>query len=222
MQDRPKSKALTLTELLLAVTLLALLSLTVTTVVSALSGAQAQAGVLSDAVQSARSGMMRIETVLRKCKLVTSGTASSAICWMGDANADFQINLSELIVFHRLPDARTLEVWRVIFPATLSPAVRTALDVPLTLQQLSDAAAIVAMMRQTAYGPYLQKVVYATDVESFQVGASPPPPFTERALLRLKAGPAGREIMLTNSAVPRATVIDRIEMEQGVPVLHLN
>ena len=221
MDSKPDRKAFTLPELLMAMAITAVVGLAVVTVTFALSNAQAHAGVRSDAIQSARAGMVRIEAVLRKCKLVTGGDGGSMVCWMGDRNDDGAINLDEIIVIRHLSGSRVVELRQVSFPDTLAPDIVTALNQSRTLAGAANTAGVSSLMDQAIYNSYLMTVVLATEVEDLQIVPDAARPFSRLVLLRLTAGSAGRQITLTNSAVVRAPAVDSIEMVDGVPVLRL-
>lgn len=205
----------------MAMAITAVVGLTVVTVTFALSNAQAHGGVRSDAIQSARAGMVRIEAVLRKCKLVTRGDGGSMVCWMGDRNDDGAINLDEIIVIRHLSESRLVELRQVSFPDALAPDIVTALNESRTLVEAADIAGVCSLMDQAIYDSYLVTAVLATEVEDLQVVPDAASPFSRLVLLRLTAGSPGRQITLTNSAVVRAPAVDSIKMVEGVPVLSL-
>lgn len=205
----------------MAMAITAVVGLTVVTVTFALSNAQAHGGVRSDAIQSARAGMVRIEAVLRKCKLVTRGDGGSMVCWMGDRNDDGAINLDEIIVIRHLSESRLVELRQVSFPDALAPDIVTALNESRTLVEAADIAGVCSLMDQAIYDSYLVTAVLATEVEDLQVVPDAASPFSRLVLLRLTAGSPGRQITLTNSAVVRAPAVDSIRMVDGVPVLSL-
>lgn len=216
MHPERRHRAFTLVELMIAMTIIAVIGLTVVTVASALSGAQARTEAAGDAVHSARSGMMRIAAVLRSAKLLVGAEDGRLLCWMGDANGDGSINVDELVLIQHVPGQREIEQLRVIFPGA-SPH---GLNVSETLSALTNLEHAHDLLNAPFLRSCSSTVVLSTDVQDFQVVTDVSPPFSELALLRMTTGPAGRQVRLTSAAGLRSSATGSVDLVDGQPVLN--
>jgi hypothetical protein len=210
MRRRPHKKAFTVAELLIAMSITAVVGLAVASVASALSHAHGQAESLWNAIQSARTGMGRIETLLRKAKLVTGTGPDRLLCWMGDANDNREIDLDEIALIHRVADARTVQLSRVVFPETMPDELVDALNLRRRLYEWGYPDEAQQLMEEGLYDPYRSTVVLATDVEDFQVSVDAAAPFTRLVIVRMTVGPLTEQITLTSAVVLRADAVDNI------------
>lgn len=219
--DARAHKGFTLSELVLAVSITAVIGLAVVSVAVALSHAHSHSDVMTESIQSARAGMLSMEASIRRARLVAGMDTGTVVLWLGDAYEDKQINLDELVVVRYLPDNDTIEHWQVIFPEGMSEATLSALNVTRTLAQAGDPSAVLDLMSQTIYADSLSTRVLATGVDDFQAVMDAAPPFSRIVLLRVAVGPPDQRIKLTNAARLRADAVDSVEMVEGVPVLNL-
>jgi len=214
-------RAFTLAELVMALSLTAVIALAAATLAGALSSAHGQTDAMSGAIQSGRTAMMSLDASLRKAKLVAAADGSRLVLWTGDANGDERINVNELVLLTSQPASHTVERWEVVFPASMAPALLEALNVQRDLADVDAVDDVTALLEQAVYQDYLIKTILATDVVDFQVVADQTAPLSRLLLLRLRVGPTGQQIALTNSVRLRADVVDRVAMIEGVPVLDL-
>jgi len=122
-------KAFTLAELLMALSLTAVIALAAATLAGALSSAREQTDAMAGAIQSGRAAMMNLDASLRKARLVTAAEANSLVIWTGDANEDERINVNELVLLTSQPASQTVERWEVFFPDSLSLKLLDSLNV---------------------------------------------------------------------------------------------
>jgi type II secretory pathway pseudopilin PulG len=219
---KARTQAFTLAELMIAMAITAVVGLTVVTVASALSYAHGQADAVREAVQSARTGLLRTEACLRKSQLVTAADADAFACWTGDLNEDRAINVDEIVVIRYQPASRTLQQRQVVFPPTLAPALVEALNVTKTLAELTGTAQADGVIAQPLYANYVSTVVLATDVDGFEVVPDAAPPFTRLLLLRLVSGQGTQRLQLTSAARLRADAVDSVFMVGPDAVLRLD
>ena len=90
--------AFTLTELLMALAITAMIGMSVVTLSTALSSAHASTGSMAEAISSGRYAMRSIDADVRKAALVTAFGNGEMVVWTGDEYADKQINVSELVL----------------------------------------------------------------------------------------------------------------------------
>lgn len=214
-----RHRAFTLPELVLAISITAVIGLAAAGVAAALSSAHAQTSEMSQSIQSARTAMMRLQTLARKARLAPNCSGSQAVLWTGDGNCDGHINLAELVYVEYTPDDQMVRQWTVEFPADMALATRRALDVSVLLQQVVGAAYVRSLMSQAVYGSYLKKDILAVDVEDFSVQGEGPAPLTDVVRMSLSVGPANQRIALNNMVTLRSDVIDNVDMIDGAPVL---
>jgi len=214
-------KAFTLAELLMALSLTAVIALAAATLAGALSSAREQTDAMAGAIQSGRAAMMNLDASLRKARLVTAAEANSLVIWTGDANEDERINVNELVLLTSQPASQTVERWEVFFPDSLSLKLLDSLNVRRDLAEVNAVSDVTALLGRAVYQPYLIKTILATDVVDFQVVADQAAPLSRLVLLRLRVGPTGQQIALTNSARLRADMVDRVAVIHDEPVLDL-
>jgi len=127
------NKAFTLAELMVGLMLTAVIGLTTAILASGLSSANAQTNTLTEAVQSARIGLSRLDSLVRKSQLVINTGSDQFTVWMGDANGDKLMNVAELVQVYYDPPGKAIHSRQVQF--AVDNAITRALNVPSTLVQ---------------------------------------------------------------------------------------
>ncbi len=219
--QRASQTALTIPELVLAMSITAMIGLAVGGLAAGLSYAHSHTDSLADAVQSGRAAMMSMEATLRRSKLVTATGAGALVAWMGDTNSDKSINLDELVLLEYQQGAGTVEQWQVVFPDSMGTVLRRLLNRRLSLSAVSDPATVRRLMSRPIYSRYLSQVVIATDVQRFEVGTNRAPPLCRLVLLRLSVGQGAESISLSNAVRLRADLTGSVRKVKGSYVLDL-
>jgi hypothetical protein len=201
----------------MALTITALIGMTVVTVSSALSSAQASTDSMIEAISSGRYAMRSIAADVRKAALVTTADDDGMVLWTGDDNADEQINISELI-FIRLDDNQAVQRLQVVFPPSAAPS----LNVSRTLAQVTDTGNVRNLLTGGAYSNYLTQRTLAVDVSNFEIVTNDTPPIPQLVLIRLTVGQDAQQITLTNTARLRANATDCVSFVENVPVLDIS
>jgi len=206
MNRRSRSiRAFTLIELMLALSVMSVIGLTVGSVAVALSHAQSHTDALTESIQSGRSGLLAIQSYVRRAKLVTAVETNGLVVWLGDANEDGKINVSELAMIAYDSASRQVVVSELSFPDTLPGAMREALNIPRTLASVDDNDKVAREFDRGLYVGYLAKTPLATNVEQFEVVTDEAPPLSRLVGLRITVGAAAdRQITLTSSVRLRA------------------
>lgn len=200
-----KTKALTLVELMMSLAMMSIIGVTVATVAAALSHAQSHTDEINENTQSARSGLLVIESYVRKAKLVTAVDTDGLAVWLGDANQDGMINIDELAMIRYDSQSRQVKLSKVSFPLNMSDAMVSILNTPKALSTVASTADVSGEFSREIYVGYLSENVLATDVDSFEVVPDTAPPLSRLVLLRIKVGEsADRQVALTSSAKLRA------------------
>ncbi len=214
--------AFTLTELLMAVAITAMIGMSVAAVSTALSHAQASTDSMIEAISSGRYAMRSIDADVRKAVLITASGNGEMVIWTGDEYADKQINVSELVLIQSDTGNQTVERLQVVFPDSMSPGHLAALNVSRTLAYVNDVGRVRGLLMMRRYSHYLTRRTLAVDVSKFEVVTDEAPPMPQLVLMRLTIGQDAQQITLTNTAHPRADATDCVSFDDGAPELDLD
>lgn len=193
------NKAFTLAELLIGLMLTAAIGLTTAILASGLSSANAQTNALTESVQSARVGLSRLDSLIRRSQLVVNIGSDQFTLWMGDANGDKLMNLAELVQIYYDPSGKTIRSRQVQFLVD-NPTTR-ALNVPSTLAQ-ATASYVANLQTQATYAGYLGDQVLADNVTGFAVQADQDAPYSRRLALRLTIGSGSQQVNIGDGCGP--------------------
>ncbi len=214
--------AFTLTELLMAVAITAMIGMSVVTVSTALSSAQASTDSMIKAIGSGRYAMRSIDADVRKAGLITAAGEGEMVIWTGDEYADGQINVSELVLIQSDADNQTVERLQVVFPDSMPPDFLKALNVSRTLANVTNVGNVRALLTQGTYSDYLTQRTLAVGVSNFEVVTDEVPPMPQLVLLRLAVGQDAQQITLTNTVHLRTDATEYVSFDDGgIPELDL-
>jgi len=200
----------------MAMSITAVIGLTVAGVAIALSTAHAHSQDYYQSIQTNRSAVMQIQRSIRKTKLITATDGSSLVAWAGDTNANGLINLSELLLLSYDQASGELVEYRVVFPDSMDAQTRLALDVESTLATVMDPAAVEAMLTEDQY---CQRLVIASAVKDFSVSAWPDVPLSRLVRFQLTVGQGQRDLTLRSAACMRADMIEAVGISDDQYVL---
>lgn len=221
MRSWPNRTAFTLAELVLAIALISVVGLSVATVASALANAYRQTDTMKESIQSGRSAMMNVASMIRKAKLLVAKSNGALAIWTGDANGDDAINVDELVLIRCVQDSRTVESTRVAFPGTMPREIVMALNEAKQLLEVDTIGEVRDTMNSATLANHRSSRVLASDVHSFSIETDVDPPYTRLALIRITVGPPDQRIALTSSVHLRADAVDQVVTYDGVPALDL-
>ncbi len=210
--------AFTLAELLMAVTITAMIGMAVVAVSSALSSAKASTDSMVEAVSSGRYAMRSIAADVRKAALVTAADDDGMVIWTGDNNGDEKINVAELVLIQSDTDNQTVQRLQVAFP----PSVSSSLNTSQTLVYVTDVGRVRNLLVNPAYSDYVTQRTLAVGVSNFEVVTDESPPTPQLVLMRLAVGQDAQQITLTNTARLRADATGYVSFVEGIPVLDLS
>ncbi len=198
-----KRTAFTLAEFTMAMAITAIVGLSVAAVSAALGGAYAQSEEFYVNLQSARCSMLMVQAAVRNARLVTATDANTAVFWQ-DADDDGAIDQAELtaltLVGGKL-ELHGLDLKRA------SADVAAALNVPVTLADVSSATAVNATLCGSAYG---NPRVLADDVRDFRVTPRPAAPLTRMLEIQVTVGKAPHDVTLRSAVTMRADLTGAI------------
>ncbi len=222
MRGRTYKKAFTLAELVLAIAITSVVGLSVATVASALANAHRHTDTMKESIQSGRSAMIHVGSMVRKAKLLVAKSTDALAIWTGDANGDAAINVDELVLIRYVPEARTVESEQVVFPGTMPHDIVVALNETKSLVEVDTAGEVSDAINSATLAEYRSGRVLASDVRSFSIQVDVDPPYARLVLIRITVGPPDQQIALTSSVRLRADAVDNVVTYEGVPVLDLD
>ncbi len=97
MHRRPNNKAFTLAELLITLIVTGILLSALATLAFALSSATATESDVARMQSQFRHGTLRLQDVIRHCRLICALNGDGLAIWTADGNGDGRINVSELV-----------------------------------------------------------------------------------------------------------------------------
>ena len=92
-----KNHAFTLLELVITIAIMSVIGLSVAGVSVALSTAHANSQSAYENIQASRNTLIGIQRVLNRARLIVATDSQTVLYWVGDANGDGAINISELV-----------------------------------------------------------------------------------------------------------------------------
>lgn len=211
--------AFTVIELAIAMAITALVGLSVAAASMVISAAHEDAEQYQEYVQSARSTNLRIQSALRKASLITSCTPTTLVYWTGDANANGQINVSELVRLSYDHINKEFREWQVDL-SNLNAVASAILDATVSLATAMDDAAVRELMTVT-YKPYLQDRLLSSSVRSTEFSTDKAAPLTGLVRVRMDVGDQAQAIVvqsavsLRSPAVPRVGIVDKLYVLVG-------
>jgi hypothetical protein len=198
---------LTLPELVVGITITAIIGLAVAGVSMALSTGHAQSEQYSEYVQSARMGVMRVGRELREASLVTAYDSNTLILWGGDANGDGDINTDELVSISYDASTRQIVKYQKVYPSYWPDWLVDLLNFDLDLDEVDNANSVESYLK---YGLLAESTVLATDVRSFDVTTGADAPVSRLVKVRLSVGDSDRALTVNTSMKLRADKTHRV------------
>ena len=209
--------AFTLTEVIIAASIMTMIGLSVTGVTVALTNAYADSQDFYQSLQTARSAVRNIQSVVQKSKLIPACEEVGIVLWAEDSNNDGLINRSEVAVVIYGPSWQEVRQYRVVFPDDMDETTKTALDVMMPLASLENLNSVFTIVEDD---PYVQVRVLATDVTSFRVATDPAPPLSTLVTIEIQVGLNDKiAVKLRTACCPRADEIDHVGFSDGKYVL---
>jgi hypothetical protein len=202
-----------LLELLLGMSITAVIGLSAAGVSRALSAKYTQGEDYYTSLQSTRIAMLRLRNLLQGSHLVTEATNTRLMMWYEPPGGDGQINLSELILIQYTSSDQTLCQYQVVFPVTMPPAQRLLLDTQIPLGNMVEQPdSWASTVRNNAY---TQTTVLAGNIASFRAVADDSAPLTKMLSLYLTSGTGNGLFSLRGAACLRGDRTGRVGIVGG-------
>lgn len=213
MVHRPRG--FTLLELLLGMSITAVIGLSAAGVSRALSAKYTQGEDYYTSLQSTRIAMVRLRNLLQGSHLVTEATNTRLMVWYEPPGGDGQINLSELILIQYTSSDQTLRQYHVVFPATWPAWLRSLYDTQISLDSLVTFPNYWASQVAGNLLGLTQTTVLAGNIASFRTVADHSVPMTKMLSLYLTSGTGNGLFSLRNAAALRADRTGRVGIVGG-------
>lgn len=208
MQRRGRT-GLTLAELTLGMAITVVIGGAVATLAAALSSAHAATENYHASLQTGRMSLRRVQGAVRTSKLILAVAPDTAVLWAGDANADGQINPSELLVLLYDAEAAELQELARQYPDGMGADVQAALEQSLPLNSLTNADATRSAASNDAH---VKRCVLAENVTSATFEAKPDGPLARVLYVEMQIGEGDHALTLRSAAAPRAPCTDRVRL----------
>lgn len=212
MSRTRKTRAFTLLEMMIAMTITAITGLAVAGATIALTRAHQETEGFYQSLQTARSAMLRIQRTVQEAKLITASTTHVVALWFADINENRLINAEEVMLLIFDPNDREVRVVHKVFPE----AVRDAMNIEVPLSTLTDVPSAESQVLPSAYA---QTIVLASDATDFCALATPGPPLATRLDVLLSVGSDRGLVTLRSSAAPRGPRTAHVEFYEGEYIL---
>lgn len=212
MSRTGKTKAFTLLEMMIAMTITAITGLAVAAATVALTRAHQETEGFYRSLQTARSAMLRIQRTVQGSKLITASTTHVVVLWFADINENRRINAEEVMLLIFDPNDREIRVVHKVFPE----AVRDAMNVEVLLDTLTSVGLAKS---EVLPSPYAQTTVLASDATDFCALTTPGPPLATRVDILLSVGSGRGLVTLRSSAAPRGPKTAQVEFYEGEYIL---
>ena len=208
---RHSARGFTVPELVLALSIMAVIGLSVAGVTGAISTAWANSESTYDTIQTGRSAMLNLQQQLSRAKLITKAASNAVVFWARDFNGDGKINLSELAVIEHDPASKTIKRYRIEFSDNLDEATRASLDTEIPL----DVMTRETEAKTTIMGDYrVAKKLVAEDISTFEVAAYPDSPEATLVSLRIVVGEGDDAMELRSATALRADETEYVKVDE--------
>ncbi len=211
------AKGLTFAELLIAISITAVVGMAVAGVTIAVSNAGVSADDQFECEQAARVARARTARYVQRAALVTAVEDERLLLWMGDANGSQSINLDELVLLKFEPDSRDPAESRLVrywveFPDDMHWLFRRLLNREFLLHRAGNARSMEFWMRLTSYG---HEETVATHVSSVTFSTEPEPPMSRMAQVKLTVTVGEHSVTRSGTATLRADRTGDVESRFG-------
>jgi len=197
---------------MMAMVITAVIGLCVAVVSSAVTNAYSHNQKYYENVQNGRFGANYMQDALRRTKLITAGSTTELMLWIGDADCSGTIQNSEL-AYWKL-DSKTGQVKECIvkYPANL----KASLDATQKLSDLTTMSKASAILTGSSYAEWH---VLAEGVTGFQATFDQAAPKTNYVKIGMTLGSGAELIRLRAAAAIRADSTSLVRQVNGVYVL---
>ena len=210
-------RAFTLAEVVLGLAVLSLVGLSVAGLSVALSNAYADGEEFQRSLQTSRSTMLKLQSTIRKARLITGQNGNDLLLWTDDGNEDGGINLTEVKMLRWEPSSGEIREFRIVIPESISPALREAFNFPIGLDTLVTNPGMIASMLSSHV--WSEERVLAGGVSGLALTGEPSIPTSCMLKMNITAGSVPREASLRSVVKLRADATGCVKQQDGTWVL---
>lgn len=204
-----RQQAFTLIELLMAMAIMSIIGAAIAGVSVTMSNGYSDSSSYYDSLQSGRSTVMKLQSLIRKSKLVTAGSSDSLVLWVQDTNQDGQINRDELQMV--IYDNIRKEIRLITVEIPEGPD-KNLLNVERTLATITDIGAAAVTINSDLYR---KSYVLACDVQNCKFVFSPAPPQSKLVSIEFQIGDGKAAFTLSSSIHLRASCASEISFDNN-------
>ena len=183
-------RGFTLVELVMSISIAAIVGLAVAGAAAALSAAHSQGDEFYRSLKSGRFAVNRIQNDLRRARLVLASDAANLVYWAGDANSDRQVNVAEIGLLSYSADSDQLCLEGVVFADSMAQETRAALNTNVSLSEVATVEDATTLIRET-YAAYQVEHLLANEVVSFSLKMDTDAPLTKLVGIVIEIGAHG-------------------------------
>ncbi len=215
-----RTNGFTLVEMVMSITITAVIGLAVAGASIALSSATSDGDDYYNCIQMGRGAMKQLRQEIEKARLIVGvgRNGTRLILWSGDANDNGTIDMTELRATEYDPSTGTITAYSVVFPPEWSEGTREAHDLDLSL---ADAVSFSVEGDWNVHESYISSRTLGTDVESLVFSIPDDGPVSRLVRIHMTVGVGDRQITLQESVALRASATGYVCESDGVYVLEL-
>ena len=216
--NKPRARGFTLVELLMAISITAMVGLVVTGASVALSSAYSRGEDSYECLQTARAAMRHLRREFEKTPLVFDTFSGGAVLayWGGDSNGNRQIDVTEVRLTTFDQATGEIAIHQVVYPDDWSQFLKDAYDPEFALSQAMSSNTLASWVMNSSYR---QSRVIATAVESCTFSLPGDGPVSKLVRVGLTARKGACETTLQDAGALRAPVVQYVSKVGGVYVL---
>ena len=198
----------TLVEVILALTITAGACTATAMLLNAVADAWHTNDGISDAVNTARNGMLRIRSYIEKARFLGNCNGTALLLWSQDRDKDYQIDYSEMILIRYQSATKKVELVDIYFPPGTSQSDIDARNTHLTYADISGTSSVTTILNADAYH---RVRTLAEDVDQFSIGLDTSSPRARYVTLSLQVTRQGISQNLVGVITPRSTAYYLLE-----------
>jgi hypothetical protein len=204
---RPKF-CFTLMEVILALTITAGACTATGMLLNAVANAWHTNEGISDAVNTARNGMLRIRSYIEKARFLGNCNGTGLLLWSQDGDKDYQIDYCEMILIRYQSAAKKVELVDVYFPPGTPQSDIEARKTHLTYVDISSTQSVATILDADSY----RRVrTLAEDVDQFSINLDNASPLARYVTISLQVTRQGISQNIIGVITPRSTAYYLLE-----------
>jgi prepilin-type N-terminal cleavage/methylation domain-containing protein len=204
---RPKY-GFTLIEVILALTITAAACTVTAMLLNAVANTWHTNDGISDAVNSARNGLLRVRSYIEQARFLGICDGTSLLLWSKDLDGDNQPDYCEMILIRYKSAAQKIELVDIYFPPSTPQSDIDARKTDLTMANFTSTNSVITTM---STDPYARVRTLAENVGQFSLTLDKASPFARYATLSMKITRQGISQYFQTVITPRSSAYYLLE-----------